>query len=95
MLFQSSKLKARTSLFTETRQKRRWSFEFSKMKPQVGLAVPQLPTLARNCLQNLDHGGMGEGGGEMGSDLPFKWLTRSEPLACSYRGQYIGCRLSH
>jgi len=39
MLFQSSKLKARTSLFTETWQKRRSSFELSKMSPQVGLAV--------------------------------------------------------
>ena len=41
-LFQSSKLKARTSLFTETLQKRRSSFELwalkqhSKMSPQVG-----------------------------------------------------------
>ena len=39
MLFQSSKLKARTSLFTETWQKRRSSFELLKMSPQVGLAV--------------------------------------------------------
>jgi len=39
MLFQSSKLKASTSLFTETWQKRRSSFELSKMSPQVGLAV--------------------------------------------------------
>jgi len=41
-LFKSSKLKARMSLFTETRQKRRSSFELwalkqhSKMSPQVG-----------------------------------------------------------
>jgi len=39
MLFQRSKLKARTSLFTETWQKRRSSFELSKMSPQVGSAV--------------------------------------------------------
>ena len=39
MLFQSSKLKARLSLFTETWQKRRSSFELSKMSPQVGLGV--------------------------------------------------------
>ena len=41
MLFQNSKLKARTSLFTETWQKRRSSIELwaSKMSPQVGLAV--------------------------------------------------------
>jgi len=39
MLFQSSKRKARTSHFTETWQKRRSSFELSKMSPQVGLAV--------------------------------------------------------
>ena len=44
-LFQSSKLKARTSLFNETWQKRCLSFELwalklhSKMSPQVGLAV--------------------------------------------------------
>jgi len=44
-LFQSSKLKDRTSLFTETWQKRRSSFELwalkqlSKMSPQVGSAV--------------------------------------------------------
>ena len=43
MLFQSSKLKARTSLFSETWQKRETvralSFELSKMAPQMGLAV--------------------------------------------------------
>jgi len=44
-LFQSSKLKARTSLFTETWQKKRSSFELStlkqlsKMSSQVGYAV--------------------------------------------------------
>ena len=46
ILFQRSKLKARTSLFTETWQKtlRALSFELSKMSPQVGLAVPRHPT---------------------------------------------------
>ena len=41
MLFQSSKLKASTSLFTETWQKRRSSFELwaLKMSPHLGLAV--------------------------------------------------------
>ena len=35
-----SKLKARTSLFTETWQQSHSTFELSKMSPQVGLAVP-------------------------------------------------------
>jgi len=49
-LFQSSKLKARTSLFTETLQKRRSSFELwalkqhSKMSPQLGSAVNEVRT---------------------------------------------------
>ena len=45
MLFQSSKLKARTSLFLLKRGKRdvrALSFELSKMSPEVGLAVFQL-----------------------------------------------------
>ena len=50
--FKSSKLKARTSLFTETWQKRRWSVtllkalskaQSSKLEPQVGLAVHYSP----------------------------------------------------
>jgi len=47
-IFESSKLKARTSLLPRFSKKRRWSFELrelralkqhSKMSPQVGLAV--------------------------------------------------------
>jgi len=37
-----SKLKARTSLFTETWQKSHSTSELSKMSPQVGLAVPRV-----------------------------------------------------
>jgi len=53
-LFQSSKLKARTSLFTETWQKRRSSSklsalkELSKMSSHLGLVVPTWSSFKRN-----------------------------------------------
>jgi len=48
-IFESSKLKARTSLLPRLSEKRRWSFDLwalkqhSKMSPQVGLAVYRRP----------------------------------------------------
>jgi len=60
-LFQSSKLKTRTSLFTETWQKRSLCFELwalkqnSKMSPQVGLAITWLTLMCdmtHSCMQH-------------------------------------------
>jgi len=85
--FQSSKLEARTSLFTKTWQKRLWALSFelwalkqhSKMSPQVGSAVPapHSNVLYHSCTHS-------EGASRGGQPLRQGWVF-SKPT-CVFSG---------